>query len=637
MPYRHDPEDRSEPGVELAFRGYAPPTSSTTYTPNQFFDVVLPHASRGCLRLVAYLIRKTLGWSDEEGNPQNPEAFVSYRELIERAGISRGAIKDAIQEALDKRFIQCLRFGQPHRPNEEGFSALYSLKWDEREVYIADPDEFDGFFAGNGNLTHIPNDFFDYTIPNEPLAVIQVIGVIIRNTIGWQTKHGMRRQRIELSFSDIMRRTGIGSRTTVSKALGAAIGGCHIRRVEHGYFDRHAGAESKATVYAIRWADEEERRPDFEQPTLFESDFGIGSKSGPGNQSKNWTEKSSVQKVDRSSTVQKVDRGDSSKSGPAIGSETGPATVQEVDSDEFKKQTDIKTTNLNNPSKQHQTAPDGDVGGSVSLALLIGKLLSEGIEPEAAARLASTYPGERILRQLEWISMREVKSSRTGLLIRAIERDMPRPGVQTSERSRGWHFAAAFYAELQGNSEEPVADPGSEEGRLGEVILARILEAPSPEVCGREFARHVLAAEKGKASPVRTLGLAARLFADSFVARRNAEARKDAETKAARARAAHEEKYQAAYREFLHSESLRLMEDDRLLQAFDDDARQRVRRAYALSPTAGKRREAIYDDAAQRAEAFLEFAEANGSIQPPNFWDWDATINTEPFSTEGKP
>lgn len=46
--------------------------------------------------------------------------------------------------------------------------------------YVTDPDEFQDFFAGNGNLTHIPNDFFDYTIPNEPLAIIQVVGVIAR-------------------------------------------------------------------------------------------------------------------------------------------------------------------------------------------------------------------------------------------------------------------------------------------------------------------------------------------------------------------------------------------------------------------------------------------------------------------------
>lgn len=266
--------------MSTAFHGYALPTSSTTYTPNQFFDVVLPNASRGCLRLVGFLIRKTLGWSDEHGNPRNPEAHVSYKELIEDAGISRGAIKDAIQEALDKRFVQCLRFGQPHRPNEEGFSALYSLKWDETEKYITNPDEFNGFFSGNGNLTHIPNQFFDYTIPSEPLAVVQVIGVIIRTSIGWQSKFGFRRQQTELSFSEIMRRTGINSRTTVSNAIKAAVEGNHIRRVEHGIFDPNAGVQSKASVYAIRWNDEDPKPKPAPYSTLREAVDGWWSFCG---------------------------------------------------------------------------------------------------------------------------------------------------------------------------------------------------------------------------------------------------------------------------------------------------------------------------------------------------------------------
>ena len=60
------------PGV-LSFSGFKPPTSNTTYTPNQFFDVVLPNFSRGVVRIVAYLIRKTLGWCDANGNPQEEQ------------------------------------------------------------------------------------------------------------------------------------------------------------------------------------------------------------------------------------------------------------------------------------------------------------------------------------------------------------------------------------------------------------------------------------------------------------------------------------------------------------------------------------------------------------------------------------
>lgn len=636
MQTRDESKNSEELEPKTAFRGYSPPTSSTTYTPNQFFDVVLPHASRGCLRLVAYLIRKTLGWSDEEGNPQNPEAYVSYRELIDRAGISRGAIKDAIQEALDKRFVQCLRFGQPHRPNEEGFSALYSLKWDEREVYVADPDEFDGFFAGNGNLTHIPNDFFDYTIPNEPLAVVQVIGVIIRNTIGWQTKHGMRRQRIELSFSDIMRRTRIGSRTTISNALKAAIDGCHIRRVEHGVFDPNAGAGSKATVYAIRWTDERDDKlpTPIGQPSLFEPENADGSKSGPGHQSKNWTENPSVQKVDRSSTVQKLDWEDGSKSGPTDGTESGPATVQEVDSNEFKKRTDIKTTNLNNTPKQQQTDPDV-VGGSGSLALLIGRLMAEGIEAGAAARLVDNFPAERIMRQLDWLPLREAKSSRTGLLIRAIERDMPRPGVQTSERSPGWHFAANFYAEFQGNDSDPTAEPSTEDVRLSGAFAQRVSAPEKAAEAGRSFASFVKRGEQQKSSPVRTLTLALRVYGDEFFASQKAGLERLRREVIHKLRIEHEERFAAKFEDFRRAESERLSQDADLVAAFEEEMRRKIRTAHSLSATAGKRREEAFADPKQRAEAFLEFAVSKGRASETSFWDWDATINDEPFSTEG--
>lgn len=53
----------------LTFHNFKPPTSNTTYTPNQFFDVVIPHFSRGVVRIVAYLLRKTLGLVRREWKP----------------------------------------------------------------------------------------------------------------------------------------------------------------------------------------------------------------------------------------------------------------------------------------------------------------------------------------------------------------------------------------------------------------------------------------------------------------------------------------------------------------------------------------------------------------------------------------
>jgi hypothetical protein len=301
---------------------------------------VLPRASRGCLRLVAYLIRKTLGWSDEHGNPQNPEATVTYRELVEKAGIGRGRIKEAIEEAVECRFINCLRFGQPHKAGEEGFSALYSLRWDEREDYITDREDFDGFFAGNGNLTHIPNDFFDFTIPNEPLALVKVVGVIIRHTIGFQTKFGFRRQQVEMSFTEIMRRAGIASRSTMSIAIREALDKNHVCKVSEGFFDPNAGVDSQAATYGIKWLEQSQEKPRIEPKMV------NGSKIEPENRFHNRTGKSE--------TVPKSHREMSSEIEPNNGSKFAPGTVPKSNQEGFQNRTDIKTTTLNNSFKQQQ-------------------------------------------------------------------------------------------------------------------------------------------------------------------------------------------------------------------------------------------------------------------------------------------
>lgn len=68
--------------------GFHPPTSNTTYTPNQFFDVCLPNCSRGTLRLIGFMLRKTLGWCDANGNPQREQILISYNELIKYSGIA---------------------------------------------------------------------------------------------------------------------------------------------------------------------------------------------------------------------------------------------------------------------------------------------------------------------------------------------------------------------------------------------------------------------------------------------------------------------------------------------------------------------------------------------------------------------
>jgi hypothetical protein len=137
----------------------AQPSSNTTYCPNQFFDVVLPHYSRGVVRLVGYLLYQTLGWSDADGRPLRERHQVSYRELIQRAGISRGALRQAIDEAVRGNLSRCVRAGRAAHAGAGGEAYVLELKWHQGD-YTADPSCFQDFFQGSSHRTYIANQFF---------------------------------------------------------------------------------------------------------------------------------------------------------------------------------------------------------------------------------------------------------------------------------------------------------------------------------------------------------------------------------------------------------------------------------------------------------------------------------------------
>src|SRR5690242_15873180 len=121
----------ADPNKTTVFAGFALPTSNTTYTPNQFFDVCLPHYPRGVVRLVAFMIRKTLGWCDAQGRPQAEQHAISYADL-EQAGINRDMIRAAVDQAIEGHFIRCIRQPQSKAAGKAGSSGVYELKWDER-------------------------------------------------------------------------------------------------------------------------------------------------------------------------------------------------------------------------------------------------------------------------------------------------------------------------------------------------------------------------------------------------------------------------------------------------------------------------------------------------------------------------
>jgi hypothetical protein len=127
---RHPGKKKNAAIKNPLFMGSSPPTSNTVYTPNQFFDVGLPYSSRGVVRIVALLIRKTLGWCDEDGNPLAERHALSWNDF-EVAGVSRDMIRGAINEAIAGHFIRCVRQPRPKTAGHPYVSGLHELKWDE--------------------------------------------------------------------------------------------------------------------------------------------------------------------------------------------------------------------------------------------------------------------------------------------------------------------------------------------------------------------------------------------------------------------------------------------------------------------------------------------------------------------------
>lgn len=363
------------------FEGFALPTSNTLYCPNQFFDVCLPNCSRGCVRIVAYMLRKTLGWCDAEGKPLKERFTITYGEIERHAGVSRDMIKAALTQAIEGCFIRCLQRPRANARGQAATSGLYELRWDESGAYVKDPRQFHGFFAGEGNRTYIPNQFFDVVIRGESLALIKVVGSIIRFSIGFQTKWGHRRQQVSLSYQDISRYAHIRSRTTLSKTINEAIDKRYVTRVKEGCFDPNGGRSSRSAVYALRWRNQAADEPS-------------GRKSGPeekevSERSEKWI-------------------GSGRKSGPA---------------DRSEKWTGIQITRSNNTLKQNEDA----------VAASFEKLIQVGFDARAARSLAQRHSIEQILNQIDWLDRRGAQRNRLGMLRRAIEQDWSPPGQSTQQ------------------------------------------------------------------------------------------------------------------------------------------------------------------------------------------------------------
>lgn len=540
-------------GVRAAtpFLGFTPLDANFLYCPNQFLDLCLPFHSRGCVRLVSYLFRKTLGWRDEFGRPLQQRIPVPYQQLIEHAGISRGAIRDAIDEAVKSRFIRCTLEGNANTAGKAAQSSSYELRWDHGSEFAKSMTEFNGFFAGDGHRTPIPNDFFDVVVPCESLAITRVVGAIIRKTIGYQDQFGGRRAAAPMSFTELQRRSNIADRKTISQAVHAAIDSNYIVLVREGTFDPSGGERNMAAAYGIKWSEGQAAAT------------RNGSKTPPAPQ------RPSVQKTHRARPGPSADASsgfsddlaiDGSFSPPASrvpnGSKTPPviATVQKPHRAQSKNPTGngtktplLERVSERGLSKEQQQQAVADE----SLSLL----KEIGFDVKAARQLAAAAPLDVIRQQVEWLERRTATRNKLGLLRQAVLENWPEPqsSVRTSEveNSPAALFASGFYAGIGNNNGKSVAEPSANDLAAAKRFFERsggLVAADQAESSGRLFGS-LVREWRGTATAVNSLVASLRSFGDKFAARlesqsknaRVAQATQQAEKQLARQKQAYQE------------------------------------------------------------------------------------------------
>lgn len=582
--------------VGPVFRGFERP--NTVYVPNQFFDVCLPHCSGGAVRLVAYLLRQTLGWLDADGNPLHERVALSYRDLVEKAGISRRLIRAALDEAVEAKFIRCVRQGKSKSQGQSATTAQYELRWSTKNEYTKNPKEFDGFFAGDGHRTDIPNGFFDHVLPRENLSVTKVVGSILRFTVGFKVQRGGRRQQVAFSYRAIQRYARINDMHTISAAIQHAIEAGYLVRLKEGRFDPKGRVHGVAATYAVKWS---------EGPTY----DTIGSQTP------------AKEIVDRFTNPSE------------IGSQT-PAK------DRFTNPS-IEMTYRNNISKQQQDSPETTVQVAVAVeGGVYEKLREVGFDGKAARTLADRFSSTVIENQIAWLPERAPVLNPLGMLRRAIEENWSEPATkelastQVQPQSLGAQFAGYFFAGLGGNVSDPTAEPSAQEIAVADRFVSRLLEViPDSERVrnwGRTFGQLVRDRRGANRQPVQSLVLALRLFGDEFFSQLAQSHRKATSESRRVAWEKHERDFQPRWLEYLATTEANWREnrpeDYAEFQSHREREREKISRSKIRSLADSLLRR--FDTDESRVWAFQRYFPQ----EVLDFAAWDRQINPEGFPAE---
>ncbi|MBI5386445.1 MAG: hypothetical protein HZA90_17375 [Verrucomicrobia bacterium] len=620
------------------FPGFPAFRSNVTYVPIQFFTVVLPHSSRGTVRIVGYALRKVLGWVDEHGQPMQEQLRFTYRELIEKAGVSREAITEALQEALDKHLLRCVQTPQPDTAGRPGRSGVYELCWDMVGGYTDNPAQFQGFHyaeaavleADDGSAVarrpraarkNIPNAFFDVLLPRERLSVIRVVGALLFYSIQWGSG-GERRVPVSLSITALSRLTRM-SRQHVHAAVLEARQRGYLEPVEAGYFDPAAGQSSRAATYGIRW---------ITGPAAVTPAARVTVPTGL------------VLPPVRKGEREQGDRSEKVDGGPVQKSER--TRSEKVNEERSERVNGIR---IKTESKTHQTTTAGGAepmtGALDSGAAAVEALVKQGFEETTAQHLAQRHSLEVIQRQIEWLPLRRASRSRLGLLRRAIEHDWPKPegtaptaSVPTAHEAQARLFAAHYYGAYHGLEGPAQTEPFPKDLQAAGPFVACLLQLQRDERLvpqwGRQFGRLMRDKHQGDPQAKPNLSFALTLFGGLFL--RQLQSADTARRKQAlgTAQARHQAAFYARYEDYLRQSEITLQQAAPALYVGFLERRQETRhnltgRGWLISAeTLAK-----FESERSRLLGFAEFFHRHPQHPVLDFWEWDGRLNPQRFGS----
>lgn len=630
----------SLPRTEPLFKGFPELRSNVLYCPKQFFTVVIPSSSVNCIRIVSHMLRKTLGWVDENGEPLRERHEFSYREFEEDAGIVPSALQRAIDEALQSRFVRRLQKAEVQTQGQKAKSAAFELRWAEKQ-YTDSPALFQGFFlqpsyiddAGQTRIgrKNIPNIFFDYLVKNENRALIRVVGTLLWYSIDWG-KGGERRTTVRRSLRDLVRLTQL-AKGSVVRALDEAVEKGFIERVEPGVFDLAGNKHGVVTVYGIHWTTEYTYGYDGEP---------IDIRPG-GERFKNETravlvDASKMRHGQAGRTLQKRDT--------ETGSERFENETQRASKtrhgERFKNETiritnkDILNTHIVN------TAADSSGTNAVVEGTLAKELLrTAGFSEPVAATLSLNFPLDVIKNQIGLLPKRAATRNPLGLLRRAIEENWPAPEdpkLPTSVVSiPAAEFAASFYAGYHQNPSSPVSEPSPADVQVADKFLSRLLElsadpAQAP-TWGREFGALVAYRHRKNERSFPSLKIAVQQYGDEFYS--NLKGFLDGQRKRKReeAQQGHYAKFQTAWEDYTRLEierhfaagtiALREFEEQR-----EEERKRLARNQFGLDMSSMLKQ---FDSEETMREQFKYFLLQRREEGFFDFWDWDEQVNPERF------